>query len=212
MKHRLLTAACAVLLTACSLAGCGAAESQEVHTSDEMPYGATFATDSSRDIALSFDKRFVDDALADKIYTYYHSIQEKDGEAFGSVMFPLYHAYQLETLYENELSDQQIVENSYDAIKEHFGYDFDYSFIEITDLVADPEDSGSDTSLPALLDQLAKEKGDKAVSEDTQHLYAMYMTRHVTEKGSGDKTETPDTLTGETLYAIQYQNEWYLIY
>ena len=212
MKHRLLTAACAVLLTACSLAACGESESHEVHTSDEMPYGATFATDSSRDIALSFDKRFVDDALADKIYTYYHSIQEKDGEAFGSVMFPLYHAYQLETLYENELSDQQIVDNSYDAIKEYFGYDFDYSFVEVTDLVAASDETVGEDSLPALLDQLAKEKGETAVSADTQHLYAMNMTRHVTEKGSGDKTETPDTLTGETLYAIQYQNEWYLIY
>ena len=213
MKERLFAAAGALLLAACSLTGCGESAKQEENiTSDQMPYGSTVSEDTSRSMTISYDKRFVEDALVEKIYTYYHAIESKDGEALGSVMFPLYHAYQLEEFYGGKVDDQALADSTYDAIREYFGYDFDYSYIEITDMVSKLGESAGRDALALQLDQLANEKGEKPVSDDTQHLCELTLTRHVDKKGSGNKTETPDTLTGETLYAIQYQNEWYLMY
>ena len=110
MKHRLLSAACTVLLTACLLTGCGASGIHEEYSAEQLPYGATVSEDASRSMTISYDKRFLDDALVEKIYTYYHAVETKDGNAFASVMLPLYHEYQLNELYENTLTDQDIVE------------------------------------------------------------------------------------------------------
>lgn len=213
MKHRFFAAACAVLLTACSLAGCADSKSGgENITSDEMPYGATIAVDWSRGIPLAYDTRFLEGGVLDKIYDYYHAIESKDGDLLKKTIFPLYESYQIDTVYEGKVTEQQIVEETYDVYKEQFGYDFDFAYIEITGLVTGSGQSGSRDSLRQLLDDIAKEKGEKKVSGEAQNLYELTVTRHVAKKGSGERSETPDYLTGETLYAIQYQNEWYLMY
>ncbi len=212
MKHRLLTAVCALLLMGCSLTGCGASNSTDDIAEEQLPYGATISSDSSRSMTFSYDKRFLDDALVDKLYTYYHAIETKDGEAFGSVLFPLYHDYQLTALYENTLTDQDIIDRTYDSIKEYFGYDFAYTFVDVTNLASQIGESSSRDALAVMLDQLAEDQDMKAISDDTQKLYELTVTRYVDKKDSGNKKETEDSLVGETLFAIQYQNEWYLMY
>ena len=214
MKHKFSAAACACMLAACSLTGCGAAgeSSDDGMNLEQYPYGSTLVEDTSRSMTISYDKRFLDDALVEKIYTYYHSLESKDGEAFGSVMFPLYHDYQLHTLYEDSMTDQDLAEGTHDNIKEYFGYDFDYAFIDVTNVVTKLGESSGRDSLELMLDQLAEEKKQKPVSDDTQHLYEMTITRYIDKKGSGTKTQTNDSMSDETLYAIQYQNEWYLMY
>lgn len=212
MKRRLFTAVCTLLLTVCLLTGCGTSNHTEDITEDQLPYGATISADSSRSMAFSYDKRFLDEELVNKLYTYYHSIETKDGEAFGSVLFPLYHEYQLTILYENTLTDQDIIDRTYDSIKDYFGYDFSYTFVDITDLASQIGESSSRDALAIMLDQLAQEQDMKVISEDTQKLYELTVTRYVDKQGSATKTETDDSLVGETLFAIQYQNEWYLMY
>ena len=212
MKHRVLAAACAVLLGALSLAGCGESGPKEVITEDQLGYGATFVNDFSRDIVLSYDSRFLDAALLDKIFTYYDAIQKKDGEAFGSVMFPLYHDYQMNTVYEGKKSEQDIAEIMNKAVREKYDYDYEYTFVEISDMISGNGVSQTRDSLLSMLNQLSQEKNGKKITADVQSLYELNMTTYVAEKGSGIRGETPDVLKDNTLFAIQYQNEWYLMY
>ena len=215
MRYRMIPAVLAGILTVCSLMGCGnsgaSGNTDDINTED-LPYGSTISIDSSRSMTISSDKRFIDDALTETIYTYYHSIETKDGEAFSSVMFPIYHEYQLSEYYEDEVTDQELLESTYDSIKEYFGYDFAYSFIDITDVKYKTGESSSRDGLVMMLDQLAEEKDIKPISDETQNLYEMTVTRYVDKQGSGTKKETEDSLVGETLFAIQYQGKWYLMY
>ncbi len=215
MRYRMIPAVLAGILTVCSLTGCGntgaSGNTDDINTED-LPYGSTISIDSSRSMTISSDKRFIDDALTETIYTYYHSIETKDGEAFSSVMFPIYHEYQLSEYYEDEVTDQELLESTYDSIKEYFGYDFAYSFIDITDVKYKTGESSSRDGLVMMLDQLAEGKDIKPISDETQNLYEMTVTRYVDKQGSGTKKETEDSLVGETLFAIQYQGKWYLMY
>ena len=215
MRYRMIPAVLAGILTVCSLTGCGntgASRNTDDINTEDLPYGSTISIDSSRSMTISSDKRFIDDALTETIYTYYHSIETKDGEAFSSVMFPIYHEYQLSEYYEDEVTDQELLESIYDSIKEYFGYDFAYSFIDITDVKYKTGESSSRDGLVMMLDQLAEEKDIKPISDETQNLYEMTVTRYVDKQGSGTKKETEDSLVGETLFAIQYQGKWYLMY
>ena len=213
MKHKILAAACALLLTVCPLTGCASSQSEsDTITSDQFPYGATTAVNWSRNIPMAYDTRFLEDGLLDKLYDYYHSIETKDGDLLKSSVFPLYDEYLIESVYENKVTEQQIVDETNKAINEYFGYDFDFAYIEIADLVEKDGVSGTRDTLKQLLDDIAEKKGEKKVSEDTQHFYELTVTRHFAKKGSGTRAETPDVLTGEILYAIQYQNEWYVIF
>ena len=214
MKYKFSAAACACLLAACSLTGCGAAgeSSDDGMDLEHYPYGSTLVEDTSRSMTISYDKRFLDDALVEKIYTYYHSLESKDGEAFGSVMFPLYHDYQLHTLYEDSMTDQDLAEGTYDNIKEYFGYDFDYTFIDVTNVVTKLGESSGRDSLELMLDQLAEDSGEKPVSSSMQALYELTIDRYYCDKGANIHGETDSVIEDERLFALKYENEWYLIY
>ena len=214
MKQKMFAAVCAAVLAVCPLAGCGAAgsEEQEAVKMEDLPYGSTITEDSTRNITIAFDKRFLDDALLDRIASYYESIQNRDAEAFKSVVFPLYHNYEISTVYEDKVTEQDLLDTTYDAIKEYFGYDFDFAYLNVEECVMKDGISGERDTMIQFLDDLAAEKGEKKISEDTGALYEMSVKRHVAEKGSGNRTETLDELDSETLYAIQYQGEWYLMY
>ena len=98
MRYRMIPAVLAGILTVCSLTGCGnsgaSGNTDDINTED-LPYGSTISIDSSRSMTISSDKRFIDDALTETIYTYYPSIETKDGEAFSSVLLPISQEYQL---------------------------------------------------------------------------------------------------------------------
>lgn len=209
MKHKLIAAG-ALLLALCTVTGCG--ESSEINAQDDMPYGATLTKDMSRDIAMSYDTRFLDAALADQIYAYYHAIQTKDAAEFSAALFPLYHRYQLEDVYAGDLTDQDLLDTTYDAITEYFGYDFAFSMLDVNDAVTEDYISADRDSFLPMLEDLAADKGEPSVLEHTQHFYQLTVTRYVTEAGSGVQSETDDVLENEMLFAIQYDGEWYLIY
>lgn len=214
MKQKLFAAVCAAVLAVCPLAGCGeTGSSQDVNiTEEQLPYGSTISEDFSRDITAAYDTRFLDQGVVDKIVGYYDAIQKKDGDAFKSVVFPLYHDYQMQTIYEGKLTEQQIVEATYDAIKENFGYDFEFSYLDINGFVSKDGFSGERDTLIQLLDDLAVQNGDQKISENTQAFYELTITRYTAKQGSGERHETADLLANEKLYAIQYQNEWYIMY
>lgn len=209
MKHNRF-AACAVLL-ALALTGCGAQESS-AGTEDDLPYGATITKDMSRGITMSYDARFLDAAAADRIYAYYHAIQTKDAAEFASAVFPLYHEYQLEEVYGGELTDQDLLDTTYDAITEYFGYDFVFSMIEVTDAVTEDYISPDRDNFLAMFDDLAADEGKPSVSEHTDAFYELSVTRYVAEQGAGERGETDDVLRDETLFAIRYDGEWYVVY
>ena len=211
---RIGAAASALLLMLCTLTGCGSGSQAENITEEQMPYGSTVTEDSSREFTMSYDKRFLEDALVDKIAGYYRAIQERDGEAFNALMFPLYHQYQMKTVYNNSVTDQQIIDTTYDAIREYFGFegDFEYSLIDITDLVNMQGVSDNRDLMTMMLEQIAEEAGEPSVTENTQALYEMTVTRYVEEKGKNTKSFTDYAMQDETLYAIKYQDQWYLMY
>ena len=68
MKRILSVLASAVILlpAALMLGGCGEAAGNNVET-DQLPYGATVTIDTSRDITMSYDARFIEPELADKV-------------------------------------------------------------------------------------------------------------------------------------------------
>lgn len=199
------------VLFALAMTGCGAQESSS-DAQDAMPYGATLTQDVSRGTAMRYDKRFLDAAAVDQVYAYYHAIQTKDAEAFSAALLPLYHAYQLEDVYGGDITDQALVDNTYDAISEYFGYDFEYTLLDITDAVTEDYISADRDSFLSMLDDLAADKGEPSVSEHTQAFYEVSVTRYIAEQGSGVRAETDDMMEDEKLFAIQYDGEWYVIY
>lgn len=211
MKQRMFAVAGVILLTACTLTGCGGT-TDAPDTQEELPYGATITKVTSREIAVCYDARYLEAALVDQIYAYYHAIQTKDAAEFSAALFPLYHDYQLEDVYGGELSDQELLDTTYDVITEYFGYDFEFALLDVTEAVTEDYLSADRDSLLFMLDDLAADKGQPSVTEHTQNFYQLTVTRYVTEQGSGIRSETDDVLEGETLFAIQYDNEWYLIY
>lgn len=211
MKRKLFAAAGAILLAACSLTGCGG-ESSEAELKDALPYGATLVKETERGIAISYDKRYLEDALVDQIYMYYHAIQTKNAEEFSAVMFPLYHEYQLTEIYGGEVTDQALMDATYDAVAEYFGYDFEYAMLEITNAITEDYLSADRDSFLSMLDDLAADNGQPSVTEHTQNFFELTVTRYVAEAGSGILRETDDVLENETLFAIQYDNDWYLLY
>ncbi len=213
MKRNLFAAAGMLLLSLCTLTGCGQSSSEHVYTEEQLPYGATIIEENTGVLpVIAYDSRFLDSALIGKIRTYYRSIQACDGDAFGALMFPLYHNYQLEEVYGGKFTDAQIVQTTYDNIKTYFNFDFDYTYIDITGCITEEGWSANRDGLIMMLDELAEQKGEKKVSEDTQAVYELTVTRYVDKKDAGTDHETEYVMQDETLYAIQYQNEWYLMY
>ncbi|MCQ2407808.1 MAG: hypothetical protein MJ065_04685 [Oscillospiraceae bacterium] len=212
-KIRLFAMAAAMLLSACAVTACGEQSSvTEDQAEEDMPYGATVVENRSGDYTLCYDRRFLDDALIDMIRKYYLSLQEKDGEAFSKLMFPLYHQYQLEEFYAGELTDQDIVEQTHDAIAKYYDIDFAYSYIDIKSLIDTDSQSQERDSLLPMLDNLAAEKDLPKISEGTTKLYEMTIDRYIGEREKTDKNPTDIVLQDEKLYAIKYEEQWYLIY
>ena len=213
MKRILSVLASAVILlpAALMLGGCGEAAGNNVET-DQLPYGATVTIDTSRDITMSYDARFIEPELADKVYAYYHAVQTKNAEEFTPVLFPLYHDYQLNDLYEGQIDDQVLMESSYSAVQEYFGFDFEYSMIDITGAIMSDGISEERDRLRQMLDDLADDKDQPAVSTHTTYFYELSVTRYVTEQGSGEREETDYVLTDEKLYAMKYDDQWCLVY
>jgi hypothetical protein len=55
-------------------------------TEDEMPYGSTLVKNTEFSVPLQYDRRFIEDALAEKLGHYYHALQENDAAEFSAVL------------------------------------------------------------------------------------------------------------------------------
>lgn len=205
---------CAVLLAGCMLCSCGEQSSSDVTTieSEDLPYGATITYNPAAAVPMQYDKRFIDEKLQDTIAAYYYAVQTNDAEKFSAALFPLYHEYELEILYEGQVTDAEIVEASHTALKERCGGDFAFSLIDVTDVIVKDDVSTYRDALKGMLDDLAEEADMEPVSEKTAAFYEMTVKRYLTDAGSGEKGETETSLVDETLYALHWQGQWYLIY
>lgn len=216
MKKRMTALFAAAAMLICPLTACG---SQQQSSQDEenvamadMPYGSTLSMNVNTSVPMQYDNRFIDSELVDKIAAYYHSVQENDAEEFASVLFPLYHKYEMEQLYEGQYTEEQIVQSTYDALHDYYGGDFEFSLIDITQVVEKDQISANRDALIGMLDDLASDQGEEKVSEQTDSFIEMTITRYLTDKGSGEHGETDSKIADETLYGIHYQGQWYLIY
>lgn len=210
---RIIGAAFAVLLAGCALTACGEPSSTaEIQEQEDMPYGATVTEDRSGSFTICYDNRFLDDYLVDRIRHYYLAIQDEDGESFSKLLFPLYHQYQLDEFYDGELTDQDIVNSTHDNIADYFGIDYAYTYIDIKAFVDTDGQSQERDSLIPMLDELAEKQELPKISEGTAMLCEMTIDRYIAERGSDSKNPTDLVMEDEKLYAIKYEDQWYLIY
>jgi hypothetical protein len=173
-----MLAAAAVLF--CSLAACG---SKEIVQEADMPYGSTMVLALDKAVPIQYDDRFIAPELVKQIADYYHSVQEDDAEQYKPLPFPLYHQYQLETVYEKQFTDEQLVQYTYDYFKNFNGEDFDFALIDITNAVSTDGVSETRDALMPELDKIADEQGKEPVSAKTEALIEMSITCYLTNKG-----------------------------
>lgn len=200
-----------VLLCTCMLSACGDSSSGDDIAMEDLPYGATLTVDKSREIGIQFDRRYLEDNLLDVIIAYHHALQTNNAEEFSACLFPLYHEYELEELYGGEVTDAAIVETSNAELEAYYGEPYAFSLIDITGMIWEDNVSPDRDALLGMLDDLAADAGQPAVSEELQALYELNITVYLDSKDSGTKSET-DVYMTEALYAIHYEGKWYLIY
>ena len=84
--------------------------------------------------------------------------------------------------------------------------------IEAAEVYTADGESADRDQLRQMLDDLAADQEAPIVSAHTTYFYELSMTRYMKEKGSDDHAETDYKLSGEQLFALKYDDEWYLIY
>lgn len=214
MNRKFIAIAGALLLTVCPLTGCGKPYNNTDFnmTEEDMPYGSTLIKNTDFSVPLQYDRRFIEDALAEKIGAYYHALQENDAAEFSALLFPLYHNYELETVYEGKYTDADIVKNTHEAMESIHGGEFDFALLDITDMITKQGVSENYDALYTMLDQLAEDNGQEPVTKDMQALYELTIDRYFCDKGAGIHGETNSLIEGERLFALKYKDTWYLIY
>lgn len=215
MKRPLAAAVCA-LLCAAVLCGCGegSAESGASASSkaSKLPYGATIVEDyQTRRLPVRYDNRYLAEEAVDTVVSYYSAIQDNDLKLFEEIQFPLWHDYFLSGYLKGEYTDQQILRNTYDAMKEYAGGDFAYALIDITDSI--PNDGfQASQNIVSMLDDLAKDQGKAEVSGDISAFYELTVTRYLAKKGAVKPGETDQALLNEKLFVFCHKGQWYIIY
>lgn len=210
MKREIFALFGAALLL-CPLTACGSTEQKETIEQADMPYGSTLSMDIDRSVPMQYDNRFIDSELVDKIAAFYHAVQENDPAEYLPLPFPMYHQYQLETVNEGKFKDEELLQYTHDYYQNILGEDFDFALIDVTG--CNYKDGMSETrdSLVNMLDDLANEQGSEPVSNKTEKLLELTINCYLTKKGSGEHNETNTSAEQETLYALLYDGQWYLI-
>ena len=108
--------------------------------------------------------------------------------------------------------DRQLLTLS--CVGQYFGMesDWEYSFIDITALLTKEGESDDRDAMVMMLDKIAEDQGEEAVSKETQALCELRVTRYIEPKGENSKAITDYAMQDEVLYAIKYQDQWYLMY
>ena len=203
----LCAAACLIpCLTACE----GSKPDDGTITESQMPYGATLTVSKSHGVPIQYDKRFFDSDFLDAVANYYLGIQNKDVARYTAAQLPLYHDFELNTLYNGEYSEQDLINLYYDGIAEVMNGAFEFAFIDLADASKGTVYSDSNTLL-SQLDQISNEKDGTQMSKNVDAIYELTVVRFLTEAGSNVRTETDDMLEDEELFAMHYLGKWYII-
>ena len=161
MRLSLLRRAAAVLCSAALLlTGCsgGASSSVPDQKMEDMPYGATLTHNVQSSPSIQYDNRFLPEGAADAICRYYRAIQSVDVNLFVGVQFPLWHDYFYSEYLGGKYTDEEILKNTNQQIRDAFGGPFRYALIDVTDCRVN-RTSVETESIVAVLDDLAQEKG-----------------------------------------------------
>ena len=111
-----------------------------------------------------------------------------------------------------EFTDADILKNTNEAMKEHFGGDYAFAMLDVTECIG-KSDSSNAQNLLLLLDGLWEDAGKEGkFSDQVGKLEELKVTRYLTAAGSGENTETNCVLKDETLYLMEYQDQWYVFY
>ncbi|MBE6847908.1 MAG: hypothetical protein E7503_07265 [Ruminococcus sp.] len=212
MAHKFTKRLSAVLLAAAIPASLTACKDDNIITEDEMPYGATIAVNREDYILpVQYDYRFVSEEMLNTILRYYYAIQSNDVELFTELQHPLYMEYQLEEVLGGKFTNEDILDNSGEALRTFNEGDFAFSFIDITDCIPAQEHTTSAT-LMEILDTLSKEKDGSKISKDITQFCELSVTRYLTDADSGIKGETNKVMYDEKLFVFECKDEWYIIY
>lgn len=211
MKKRITCLLAALLLAGCPvLTGCGKSESSE--SEYEMPYGSTLTLDTGLPVPMQYDNRFIDSDLAEAIAHYYHAIQANDPAEYSAALFPLYHNYELANFYDGEVTDADIVGNTYDMLLNYYGKDFDFALADIQQLITKDNINPDRDAVKNMLIDLAADEQVENFEKDLEALYRADLTLYLTDKNSGVHIETEHQITGEVLYCAKYQGKWYVFF
>lgn len=214
MRLSLLRRAAAVLCSAALLlTGCsgGASSSVPDQKMEDMPYGATLTHNVQSSPSIQYDNRFLPEGAADAICRYYRAIQSVDVNLFVGVQFPLWHDYFYSEYLGGKYTDEEILKNTNQQIRDAFGGPFRYALIDVTDCRVN-RTSVETESIVAVLDDLAQEKGQELVSKDIDCYCQVMVTRYISDVKSTFNDMTSDSVKDETLYLMHHAGTWYVIF
>lgn len=202
----------ALCMSILCLTACGTQGDDSEISQDQLPYGATLTLNHSNEISVQHDKRYLDDALVSKISDFYYAIQTQDTALFQSVQLPIYHDYMLSVLNDGQFTDADILNFAYQTdLTAEDKTEYDFSLIDITDAKKGTVYSES-ANVIAMIDSLCTEQKIPKMSQDIDAAYELSIARFLTEKDSGIRHETGVMLTEETIVALRYQGEWYIMF
>lgn len=210
MKRKFTALAGALLLTLCPLTGCG--EKGEDVSEADLPYGATLITSSDLPVQVRYDHRFVEEPLAKEISAFYHAVQEQDTEEYSKLLFPLYHDYEMNVVYKDQYTEEDMLKMIHDSYEQDFGKEYDFAMIDVVSLTVRDGQSTVRDALHLMLQQLAADAGDKNFENDLQALYELSNDCNLCDRGSGKTGDTVSVTKGSQLFAAKYKDQWYLIY
>lgn len=222
MKKHFFTRAAALLcavcigssmLTACNGKSNSSSQKDGQNVSmEDLIYGATQRFDKKEySVPIQYDKRFFTEDMLKVIADYYHSIEAQDADLFVSVQLPIYHKYEMETVYENKYTDEEFVKSSHKTWADKMGDDYKYSMIDITACTVSRVHS-SIASVLEMLDGIAKDAGEKAVSEEITEIYELTVDLYMTPADSGIVGETQNVNNDQVLFVLVYQDRSYVLF
>ncbi len=212
MSHTYAKRLMAAVLTAASLASLTACKDDTLIAEDQLPYGATIAVNKEDYILpVQYDYRFISEEMLNTVLRYYYSIQSNDAELFAELQHPLYMNYQLDEVLGGKYTNEDILDNSGEALRTFNEGDFAFSFIDITDCITGKSHTTSAT-LMEILDSLSEDADGTKISKDITQFFELTVTRYLTDAGSGIKGETNKVMYDEKLFVFECKDEWYIIY
>ena len=207
-KHRFFAVLAAAMLL---LTACGGESSGEDVAEAQLPYGATMCIEKDGKIAMEYDKRFLDGELVQRLSEYYYAIASRNAELYTAQLLPLYHDYELQTLYGGLVDDKDILNNTYAELCNYYGKEFDFSMISVSDVIQeDYLDADRDAVKKMLIDLAADQKVEN-FEQSIDKFAQIKLTVYLTDRASGVKKETACSING-TMYGVHSQGKWQLVY